>query len=118
MMIVVFLDEFAMIEGDATVKPGKGGEIQSIEYVTIRRDMTPGGRLMEAPIYRVSEELLHELGKAKGKARFWLAASSSKDIEVEVAARLFSGIDEYIAETKAKLGVLFEEKQPLGSGES
>lgn len=109
MLIAVFLDEFVMIEGDATVKPGRG-EIQSIEHVTTRRDMTPEGLLMEAPIYRVSEELLRELGNSRGKIRFWLAASESKDKEVEVAASLFSDIDEFIDETKAKLDILFEDE--------
>lgn len=110
MMIAVFLDEFAMIEGDATVKPGKG-EIQIIEHLTTQRDMTPAGLMMEAPIYQVSEELLRELGNAKGKVRFWLSASEAKDgeVEVEVAASLFSDIDEYIAETKTELRVLFED---------
>jgi len=110
MMIAVFLDEFAMIEGDATVQPGKRKEIQSIEYVTTHRDMTPEGLMMEAPIYKVSEKLLHELGEAKGKVRFWLAGSSSKDEEVEVAAGLFSDIDAYISETKTELGVLFKDE--------
>lgn len=110
MMIAVFLDEFAMIEGDATVKPGKGTEIQSIEHITTRRDMTPEGLMMEAPFYKVSEELLHDLGKAKGKVRFWLTASLLKDEEVEVAAGLFSDIEAYIAETKTVLGALFENK--------
>ena len=111
MMIAVFLDEFAMIEGDATVQPGKRKDIQSIEYVTTHRDMTPEGLMMEAPIYRVSEQLLHELGEAKGKVRFWLAGNSSKkDEEVEVAAGLFSDIDAYISETKTVLGVLFKDQ--------
>ena len=109
MMIAVFLDEFAIIEGDAKVRPGKG-KMLSIEHVTTRRDMTPGGRMMETPIYLVTEAQLREFGNAKGKIRFYLTASESKDEEVEVAASLFSDIDAYITETKSVLGVLFEDK--------
>lgn len=110
MMIVVFMDEFAMIEGNATVKPGRGEEIQSIEYVTTRRDMTWEGLMMEAPLFKVSEQLLHEFGNARGKVRFWLPGTAiKKDKEIEVAAGLFSDIEAYISETKTELGVLFKE---------
>jgi CRISPR/Cas system-associated exonuclease Cas4 (RecB family) len=106
-MIVVFLDDFAMIEGDAKVKT-KNGEAQSIEYVSTRRDMI-GNRMMEAAVYLVSEPLLHELGTAKGKIRFYLAGSDSKkDVEVEVAASNFEDIDAYISETKTVLEDLFK----------
>lgn len=103
MMIAVFLDEFAMIEGEAIARTKKGEE-HKLEYVTIRRDMLHTGKVMEAPIYLVSEELLHDLSSAKGKVRFWLAALDTKDVEVEVAASLFSRIDDYIAETKSTMG--------------
>jgi len=107
MMIAVFLKEFALIEGDAKVKSSEGGE-QSIEYVSTSRDMTAGGTLMEAAIYKVSESLLRDLGHSKGKVRFYLAGSASKkDKEVEVAASLFSDIDAYIDETKTVLKALF-----------
>ena len=107
MMIAVFLDEFAMVEGDAKARTKKGEE-HKLKYVTIRRDMMYTGRVMEAPVYLVSEELLHEMSNAKGKVRFWLAALDTKDVEVEVAASLFSGVDDYIAETKSVLGTGFE----------
>jgi hypothetical protein len=110
MMIAVFLKEFAMLEGEATVKPGRGEDAQAIEYVATRRDMTYEGLMMEAPIYKLSEDLLHQLGKAKGKVRFFLVGESKKEIEVEVAASLFSDIEDYIAETKTELGVLFKDK--------
>jgi hypothetical protein len=111
MMIVVFMDEFAMIEGNATVKPGRGEEIQSIEYVTTRRDMTWQGLMMEAPLFKVSEQLLHDLGKANGKVRFWLSGSAiRKDKEVEVAAGLFSDIEAFITETRTELGDLFKDQ--------
>jgi hypothetical protein len=111
MMIVVFLEEFQMIEGSAKVKPGRGTDTQSIEYVTTRRDMTPEGEMMEAPIYKVSEELLHVLGKAKGRVKFWLPGGlSRKDLEVKLTGSLFSDIEAYITETKSELGVLFQEQ--------
>lgn len=108
MMIAVFLEEFAMIEGDATVRAGRG-EIQSIKHVTTHRDMTPEGKMMEAPIYLVSEAQLREFGNSRGKIRFWLSASDSEDEEVKVAASLFSDIEAYIAETKTELSVLFKD---------
>ena len=110
MMIAVFLDDFVMIEGDAKVKPGKG-KMLSIKHFTTHRDVTPEGLMMEAPIYLVTETQLRELGSAKGKVRFYLSASDSKDEEeVEVAASLFSDIDAYITETKTVLEVLFKDE--------
>lgn len=110
MLIVVFLDEFAIIEGPATVKI-KGSKKQLIEHVKTQRDMTPGGRMMEAAIFKVSEELLRELGSARGKVRFWLQGEEiKKDIEVEVAASLFSDMDAYLTETKTALSILFQEQ--------
>lgn len=110
MLIAVFLDEFAIIEGPATVKI-KGSKKHTIEHITTQRDMTPDGRMMEAAIYRVSEELLHELGSAKGKVRFWLQGEEiKKDKEVEVAASLFSDMDAYIEETKTELSILFQDQ--------
>lgn len=108
MMIAVFLKEFAMIEGDSRVEIKKG-PTHGIEYVSTRRDMTPGGRMMEAPVYLVSESLLHDLANAKGKTRFWLSAEKPREVEVEIAASLFSDIEAYIAETKTVLAALFEE---------
>lgn len=109
MMIKVFLEDFAMIEGDAKVKT-KNGEMQNIEYVSTSRDMA-GRRTMEAAVYMVSEELLHELGNAKGKIRFYLAGTNTKqDVEVKVAASDFEDIDAYISETKSILGELFKDE--------
>ena len=109
MMVAVFLKEFAMIEGDSKVKTKKG-EMYSIEYVTTRRDMTPAGRVMEAPVYLASEELLHELSSAKGKVRFWLSGEKPKEVEVEFAASLFEDLDAYVAETRMVLSELFEDE--------
>lgn len=109
MMVAVFLKEFAMIEGDSKVKTKKG-EMYSIEYVTTRRDMTPAGKVMEAPVYIASEELLHELSNAKGKVQFWLSAEKPKEVEAEFAASLFEDLDAYIAETKMVLSDLFEDE--------
>ena len=109
MMIAVFFDEFAIIEGTAKVKIHKGDTFD-IEHVSTRRDMTPSGRMMEAAIYKVSEELLREMGRAKGKIRIYLATDVTGEEEVEVAAKLFHDLDAYIEETKAELGVLFKEE--------
>jgi len=109
MMVAVFLKEFAMIEGDSRVEIKKG-PTHSIEYVTTRRDMTTDRRMMEAPVYLVSEELLHDLASAKGKAYFWLSAEKPKEVKVEVATSLFEDIDAYVEETKSVLGELFQQQ--------
>ena len=107
MMVAVFLKEFAMLEGDSKVKTKKG-EMYSLEYVTTRRDMTPAGKVMEAPVYIASEALLHELSSAKGKVRFWLSGENPKEVEAEFAASLFEDLDAYVAETRMVLSELFE----------
>lgn len=109
MLIAVFLKEFENIEGDAKVKL-KTGEMLSLKYVSTQRDLTPGGSMMEAPAYLVSEELLRELGNASGKLWFLLPATYAKGgaVELKVAASVFADIDAYIAETKSVLSPLFE----------
>ncbi len=109
MMIVVFRDEFAIIEGDAKVQT-RHGEPHTIKYVSTRRDMTHG-KMMEAALYLVDEEVLQELGQARGKIHFYLAnTDAKKDVDVEVAASNFEDIADYIAETKSVLSVLFDEQ--------
>jgi len=109
MMIVVFLDDFAMIEGDAKVET-KDGEAYTLRYVSTRRDMTHG-KMMEAALYMVDESVLRELGQAKGKVHFYLANTDAKeDVDVKVAASNFEDIDAYIAETKTVLASLFKEQ--------
>jgi hypothetical protein len=109
MMIVVFLDDFAMIEGDAKVET-KDGEAHTLKYVSTRRDMTHG-KMMEAALYMVDESVLRELGQAKGKVHFYLANTDAKeDVDVKVAASNFEDIDAYIAETKTVLASLFKEQ--------
>jgi len=108
MMIVVFLDEFAMVEGDAKVET-KHGEPRTLKYVSTRRDMTHG-KMMEAAIYLVDEAVLRELGQAKGKVHFYLANTDAKEeVDVKVAASNFDDIGAYLAETKAVLGALLNE---------
>jgi hypothetical protein len=109
MMVAVFLKEFAMVEGDSRVEIKKG-PTHTMKYVTTRRDMTTDRRMMEAPVYLVSEELLHDLGSAKGKTRFFLSAEKPKEVEVEIAASLFEDIDAYVEETKSVLGDLFQQQ--------
>ena len=109
MLIAVFLDEFAIIEGDAKVQT-KHGEPHTIKHVSTRRDMTHG-KMMEAALYLVDEAVLQELGQAKGKIHFYLANTDAKeDVDVEVAASNFEDIGAYIAETKAVLGTLLNEQ--------
>ena len=109
MLIVVFRDEFAIIEGDSKVQT-KHGEPHTIKYVSTRRDMTHG-KMMEAALYLIDEEVLQELGQAKGKIHFYLANTDAKeDVDVEVAASNFEDIGAYIAETKAVLSALFTEE--------
>lgn len=109
MMIAVFLDEFAIIEGDSRVQT-KHGEPRTIKHVSTRRDMVQG-KMMEAALYLVDEAVLQELGQAKGKIHFYLAnTDAKKDVDVEVAASNFEDIDAYIAETKSVLSDLFKEQ--------
>ena len=104
MMFAVFVEEFVLIEGDAKFQVDKG-EIRTLKHVNTHRDLTTDGLLMEAPIYSIDEALLHEIKNSGGKVRFWLTATESKDIEIDVWTRKFSKLDEYIAETKATLGL-------------
>ena len=109
MMIVVFLDDFAMIAGDAKVEI-KDGEAHTLRYVSTRRDITRG-KMMEAALYMVDESVLRELGRAKGKVHFYLANTDAKeDVDIKVAANNFEDIDAYIAETKTVLASLFKEQ--------
>ena len=97
-----------MIEGDSRLEIKKG-PTHVMEYVSTRRDLTTDRRLMEAPVYLVSEAMLRDLGEANGKVFFWLAAEDPKEVRLKIAASLFSDIDAYISETKTVLGTLFEE---------
>lgn len=109
-MIAVFLKkDFAMIEGDSKAQT-KNGEVHKLEFVTIRRDITFTGRMMEAPVYMVTEDLLHDMSNSKGKVRFWLAAEDPKEVEVEFAAGLFEELDAYVAETRTVLAELFRDE--------
>jgi hypothetical protein len=104
MMIVIFLKEFAMVEGDARMKTRKG-EVQTLEYITTHHDMTPEGLMMEAAVYKVTEAMLRELGNARGKVKFWLPANDTKEQELKIAASKFEELEAYIEETKTILGL-------------
>ena len=104
LMAVVFVKEFVFVEGDASIKIGKS-ELQTMEYVTTRRDIVYGAGMMEAAVFRVSEELLHKLANSDGTVRLYLPAAESKDREIKATASKFSKLDEYIAETKLALGL-------------
>jgi len=109
MVAVFFKKDFAMVEGDSRVTL-KGGETFDLKYVSTRRDLTLDRRMMEAPVYLVSEDLLHALSNARGKVRFWLTAENPKEVEAEFSSGLFEDLDAYVAETRMVLSELFEEK--------
>ncbi len=103
-MAAIFVTEFVMLEGDASVKLGRT-ELQGLEYVRTRRDMLTSGMYMEAGVYKVSEEFLHALANSKGTVRLYLPASESEDQKIKATAGKFSKLEDYIAETKAALGL-------------
>jgi hypothetical protein len=110
MMVAVFLKkDFAMVSGDSRVTT-KSGETFELEYISTRRDLTLDRRMMEAPVYLVSEELLHALSNTKGKVRFWLSAEKPKELEVEFSSGLFEDLDAYVAETRTVLSELFDDQ--------
>ena len=107
MTVTVTLDEFAMMEGDATAQT-KDGEMYNLEYVSTRRDVARRGRVVEMPVYLVSEALLQELGSAKGKVTLLLPAENPKEVKVKFSTGKFDEIDLFITETKAILTDQFE----------
>ena len=109
MTVTVTLEEFAMIEGDATVQT-KGGELYKLEYVSTRRDVAPRRKVKEEPVYLVSEALLHELGSAKGKVKFLLVAEEPKEVEVKFSSGKLDELDAFIAETKIVLADQFQDE--------
>lgn len=103
LMAVVFVDEFVFVEGDARIEIGKENT-QNLEYVTTRRDVVPGG-LMEAGVFKVSEELLHDIANSDGGIRIYLPASEGEEQRIKANDSRFSDLEEYIAETKTVLGL-------------
>jgi len=103
LMAVIFIDEFVFVEGDASIKIGKR-ELQNLEYVATRRDVVVGG-MMEAGVYKVNEEMLHQIANSDGGIRLYLAASESEDRVIKANASRFSDLEDYIAETKTVLGL-------------
>jgi len=108
MTVTVTLKEFAMIEGDSTVKT-KDGEVYSLEYVSTRRDMAPRRKVKEMPVYLVSEAFLQELGSGKGKVLFFLSAEEPKEVEVKFTSGMFDDMDAFITETKTVLADQFKD---------
>ena len=93
-----------MVEGDAKFKV-RGHELQTIEYVTTARDVAPGDQVVEAAVYKISEEQLLQLADASGKVKFTVSAAEAKDQVIKVQSVLFKELPEYIAETKAAVGL-------------
>lgn len=104
LMAVIFVKEFVFVEGEGRIEIGKKA-LQNMEYVTTRRDIVYGAGMMEAAVFRVSEELLHQLANSDGTVRIYLPATESKDRVIKATAGKFSELDEYIAETKEVLGL-------------
>lgn len=102
--IALYMEDFVMVEGDATFKV-RGNELQTIEYVTTARDVAPDDLIVEAAVYKISEEQLLQLANAGGKVKFTVPAAEAKDQVVKVQAVQFKEIPEYIAETKAAVGL-------------
>lgn len=103
LMAVIFLKEFVFVEGDARIEVGKN-EPRTLEYVQTRRDVT-GGQMMEAGVFKISEDLLHEIANADGGIRIYLSALESEERRIKANDSRFSGLDDYIVETKAALNL-------------
>ena len=102
--IAIFVEEFVMLEGDARVKI-RGHDEQTIEYVSTTRDVAPDDLVMEAAAYKVSEELLLQLADASGKVRFYVPALEAEELEIRVQSVQFRELVDYVAETKAAVGL-------------
>lgn len=103
LMAVVFIDEFIFLEGDGRIEIGKK-EPQVLEYVTTRRDVVSRG-MMEAGVFRVDEELLHDIANSDGGIRIYMPASEGEEQKIKANDSRFSDLERYIAETKAALGI-------------
>ena len=102
-MVGLFIEHAMIMEGNAKIKIG-GGEIQELEYVSTHRDVTPQNLLLEAAVYKISEEQLRQMGESGGFIRFFLPSEETDELEIKFWARRFSDIDDFIAETKETLG--------------
>ena len=102
--IAVFIEDFVMLEGDARVKI-RGHDEQTLEYVSTTRDIAPEDLVMEAAVYKVSEELLLQLADASGKVRFYLPANEAEEQYIKVQSVQFKELVDFVAETKAAIGL-------------
>lgn len=102
-MVGVFVTDALILEGNARIKIGDG-DIQELEYISTHRDVTPQDMLLEAVVYKISEEQLRQFGTAGGYIRFFLPSEESDELEIKFWTKRFSDIEEYIAETKETLG--------------
>ena len=103
-MIAVFLEDWLMLEGDASIQMGDD-KVRELKYVTSHKDLTEQGALMEAVTFMVSEELLLEMQSSKGTFRITLPAKEADDLELKFWAKRYKKLDEFIAETKSRLGI-------------
>jgi hypothetical protein len=104
MMIAIFVDDWLMLEGDASIQMGDD-KVRELKYITSHKDLTEQGALMEAVTFLVSEELLLEMQSSKGTFRITLPAKEADDLELKFWAKRYKKLDKFIAETKAALGI-------------
>jgi len=104
LMLAFYIEDWLMLEGDAKIKMGDG-EVKTIPYVTTRKDITSTEQLIEAVVYRPSEELLREISEAGGMIKFWLPSTLGEELEVKFRAMRFKNLDKFVDETKETLGL-------------
>ena len=103
LMAVIYIDEFVLVEGDARIKIGKN-EPRTLEYVKTSRDVS-GGKMVEAAVFLTSEDVLHEIANSSRAIRIYLPAAEAEDQVIKANDSRFDGLEDYIAETKAAVGL-------------
>jgi hypothetical protein len=104
MMVAIFVDDWVMLEGDASIQMGDD-KVRELKYITSHKDLTEQGALMEAVTFLVSEELLLEMQSSKGTFRITLPAKEADDLELKFWTKRYKKLDKFIAETKAALDI-------------
>ena len=104
LMLAVFLDEdWLMMDGDATVR-FKDDTVIEIEHATTHRDLTAQGSLMEAAFFLIEEDLLHKISSSKGSMYFDVPIENG-ELELKFWTKRFKEMDDFLAETKATVGL-------------
>lgn len=104
LMVAIFLDkDWLMLEGDGKLT-FKDGTVLDLKHVKTHRDLTERERLMEAAFFMVDEDLLHKIGSSKG-SMFFTIPTEKGEVELKFWTKRFKEMDEFIAETKATVGL-------------